>query len=111
MVMVFYLGDVARLLVLMDLMTCSHQIRTRKRLLHECGRQLALYFLKIMTDLFGFGNLSIHCQLPASNGKLKFIAEAVSGFLAVLYCQLSLTHHAILLPLQTLLHTSSVLHT
>jgi hypothetical protein len=29
----------------------------------------------------------------------------------VLYCQLSLTHHAILLSLQTLLHTSSVLHT
>jgi len=97
-----YLGDVASD-VFMHLVIGSHQIRHERLMLLKCGKQPSLLFLKFLGDIFGFGNLNIHCMSPSSNHKLKFIAEVVLDFVGVLYCQLPLMLQAILLSLQTLL--------
>jgi len=97
-----YLGDVASH-VLMHLVTGSHQIRHERLLLLKYGRQPSFFFLKFLGDIFGFGNLSIHCMSPSSNRKLKFIAEVVLDFVGVLYYQLLLMLQDILLSFQTLM--------
>ncbi len=66
-------------------------------------RHPLLFFLKLLTYFFGFGHFCIHCTFPTSYGKLHLLPELVLGFLAMLYCCLSLFLKLLSLPLKALL--------
>jgi hypothetical protein len=67
------------------------------------SRHPLLFFLKLLTYFFGFGHLRIHFAFPTSYGKLHLLPESVLGFLAMLYCYLSLFLKLLSIPLNALL--------